>query len=329
MRRADVAMPIRQIARAKINLTLNVLGRRSDGYHDIESLVTFADIGDLVTLHPGPDCRITTSGQFAPGIEGPNLLEKTLSLLRELDPGLVLGAVELEKNLPVAAGLGGGSADAAALLRAVRAANPECAGRIDWHGLAARLGADVPVCVADVPSLIRGIGDRVASREPAHPMPPLDCVLVNPRVALPTAQVFGALDLSSPSLRPLRGEGRSEGRQQASQHASVPHPNPLPIEEWGDGTGALLAYMQARGNDLERPAISLLPVIADVKGALAAQPGCRHAAMSGSGPTCFGIFGDDASAARTAAALARAYPDWWIVPTLLDSPAQVQLNSRG
>jgi 4-diphosphocytidyl-2-C-methyl-D-erythritol kinase len=86
-------MPIRQIARAKINLTLNVLGRRSDGYHDIESLVTFADIGDLVTLHPGPDCRITTSGQFAPGIEGPNLLEKTLSLLRELDPALVLGSV--------------------------------------------------------------------------------------------------------------------------------------------------------------------------------------------------------------------------------------------
>jgi 4-diphosphocytidyl-2-C-methyl-D-erythritol kinase len=87
--------------------------------------------------------------------------------------------------------------------------------------------------------------------------------------------------------------------------------------------------MQARGNDLERPAISLLPVIADVKGALAAQPGCRHAAMSGSGPTCFGIFGDDASAARTAAALARAYPDWWIVPTRLDTPAQAEISSRG
>jgi 4-diphosphocytidyl-2-C-methyl-D-erythritol kinase len=302
-------MPIRQIARAKVNLTLNVLGRRSDGYHDIESLVTFADIGDLVTLHPGPDCRITTSGPFAPEIEGPNLLEKTLSLLREFDPGLVLGAVELEKNLPVAAGLGGGSADAAALLRAVRATNPERAGRIDWHGLAARLGADVPVCLDGVPALIRGIGDRVASREPAQPTPPLDCVLVNPRVALPTAQVFGALDVSSPFPRPSREEGRGEGQRERA--------------------GALLAYMQARGNDLERPAISLLPVIADVKGALSAQPGCRHAAMSGSGPTCFGIFGDDASAAGTAAALALAYPDWWIVPTHLDSPAQAEISSRG
>jgi 4-diphosphocytidyl-2-C-methyl-D-erythritol kinase len=294
-------MPIREIARAKVNLTLNVLGRRSDGYHDIESLVTFADIGDLVTFHPDPDCRITTSGPFAPEIEGPNLLEKTLSLLRELDPGLVLGAVELEKNLPVAAGLGGGSADAAALLRAVRAANPERAGRIDWHRLAARLGADVPVCLAGVPALIRGIGDRVAPL--AHKLPPLACVLVNPRVPLATTHVFRALAASSPSPhRPSR---------------------------WGEGSGALLAYMRARGNDLEPPAISLLPVIADVKAALGAHPGCRLAAMSGSGPTCFGIFDDDASAARAAAALTLAHPHWWIVPTCLDNPAQAELSSRG
>ena len=205
-------MPIREIARAKVNLTLSVLGRRSDGYHDIESLVTFADIGDLVTFHPGPDCRITTSGPFAPEIEGPNLLEKTLSLLRELDPGLVLGAVELEKNLPVAAGLGGGSADAAALLRAVRAANPERAGRIDWHRLAARLGADVPVCLAGVPALIRGIGDRI---EPlAHKLPPLACVLVNPRVAacdrarLPSPRGVVPLSPHRPS-RWARGEWRA------------------------------------------------------------------------------------------------------------------------
>jgi 4-diphosphocytidyl-2-C-methyl-D-erythritol kinase len=296
-----MAMPIREIARAKVNLTLSVLGRRSDGYHDIKSLVTFADIGDLVTFRPGADCRIVTSGPFAAEIEGPNLLDRTLSLLRELDAGLVLGAVELEKNLPVAAGLGGGSADAAALLRAVRAANPERAGRIDWHRLATRLGADVPVCLACVPALIRGIGDRV---EPlAHQLPPLAAVLANPRVPLATAHVFGALAAAFPSPhRPLR---------------------------WGEGAGTLLAYMRARGNDLEPAAISLLPLIADVKAAVGAQPGCGLAAMSGSGPTCFGIFDGNASVARAAAALTLAHPNWWIVPTRLDSPARAELSSHG
>jgi 4-diphosphocytidyl-2-C-methyl-D-erythritol kinase len=337
MPRADIAMPFREIARAKVNLTLSVLGRRADGYHDIESLVTFADIGDQVTFHPGPDCGVTTSGPFAGEIEGPNLLERTLSLLRELDPGLLLGAVELEKNLPVAAGLGGGSADAAALLRAVRAANPDRAGAIDWHGLASRLGADVPVCLAGAPALIRGVGDRIDPL--AHPLPPLAAVLVNPRLPLSTARVFAALDASSPSPRfsrraesapSARGERRGEGQRQTPEQAAAPHPNPLPTEEWGEGTGALLAYIRPRGNDLEPPAISLLPVIADLKAALgAAQPGCRFAAMSGSGPTCFGIFEDTAASARAAAALARAQPGWWVVPTSLDSPAPAEINSHG
>jgi 4-diphosphocytidyl-2-C-methyl-D-erythritol kinase len=240
---------------------------------------------------------VTTSGPFAADIEGPNLLDRALGLLREVDPGLVFGAVELEKNLPVAAGLGGGSADAAALLRAVRRANAERAGRIDWHGLAARLGADVPVCLAGVPALIRGIGDRVEPLDAAHRLPPLAAVLVNPRVPLPTARVFGALDASSPS----------------------PHASPA----WGEWVGAenfdaLITYVLARGNDLESPATSLLPVIADVKAAILSQPGCRLAAMSGSGPTSFGIFGNDADAARAAVALARAYPDWWIAQTRLE-----------
>jgi 4-diphosphocytidyl-2-C-methyl-D-erythritol kinase len=317
MRRADIAMQFHEIARAKINLTLSVLGRRSDGYHDIESLVAFADIGDQVTLHPGPDCRVGTSGPFASEIEGPNLLERTLSLLRELDPGLLLGAVGLEKNLPVAAGLGGGSADAAALLRVVRAANPERAGRIDWHALAARLGADVPVCLTGEPALIRGVGDQIEPLEPRRRLPPLACILVNPGAALPTAHVYRALaasgPASSPSPRPSRGE-RTGAAPRAAAFCDLE---------------ALVAYMRARGNDLEPPAISLLPVIADVKGALGAQPGCRLAAMSGSGPTCFGIFGDDASAARAAAALAHAHSGWWVMPTRLACPAQAQISSRG
>src|SRR5207302_120616 len=146
-------------------------------------------------------------GPFAAEIEGQNLLERALALLQELDPGLLLGTVELEKNLPVAAGLGGGSADAAALLRAVRAANPQRAGRIDWHRLAARLGADVPVCLADAPALIRGVGDRIEPLGVARRLPPLAAVLVNPRVPLPTAHVFRAFDALSRSPRTSRREG--------------------------------------------------------------------------------------------------------------------------
>src|SRR6476646_10188178 len=195
-------MHLHETARAKINLTLTVLGRRLDGYHELESLVTFADIGDRVVLHPGPDCRVTASGPFATDIEGPNLLNRTLALLREADRDLLLGAVELEKNLPVAAGVGGGSADAAAVLRAVRRVNPERAGSIDWHGLAARLGADVPVCLAEIPARMRGVGDRIEPLDAAHRPPPLAAVLVNARVPLPTAQVFTALAASHTQVKP-------------------------------------------------------------------------------------------------------------------------------
>ena len=290
-------MPLSETARAKINLTLTVLGRRPDGYHDIESLVTFADIGDRLSLLPGPGARLTTSGPFAAAIEGPNLVERALALLREIDPGLLLGDVELEKILPVAAGLGGGSADAAALLRVVQRANSERARGIDWHGLAVRLGADVPVCLAGVPALIRGIGDRVEPLGAAHRLPPLAAVLVNPLVPLPTARVFGAFQ--PPSASALAPPAWAEGTSAI-------------------GLDALLSYMLVRGNHLEPAAISLLPAIAEVKAAIGSQSGCRIAAMSGSGPTCFGIFGNDTDAARAAAALARSHPGWWIASARLD-----------
>ena len=145
-------MTICELARAKINLTLTVLGRRQDGYHEIESLVTFAEAGDRVLLHPGSAYSLASGGTFAGDIIGRNLLERAVHLLREAEPGLRLGAIELEKNLPVAAGLGGGSADAAALLRAVRKANPDRARAVPWEDIAARLGADVPVCLAGKPA---------------------------------------------------------------------------------------------------------------------------------------------------------------------------------
>ena len=287
--------PIREIARAKVNLTLRVLGRRPDGYHEIESLVAFADAGDRVTLTPRPHCRVRISGPFARDIVGANLLARTLDVLSALDAGLTLGTVELEKNLPVAAGLGGGSADAAALLRAVRQANPDRADAVAWHEVAARLGADVPVCLAGVPAVMRGIGEMVEPLEGSPALPAMPAVLVNPGRPLATPEVFRAL-----AAAPLGADERA----------------PLAVSVPLDADG-LVALMRERGNDLEQPATALLPAIADIKVALSSQPGCLVAAMSGSGPTCFGIFTDAAAAARAAATLAHYDPRWWVVETRL------------
>ena len=285
---------IREIARAKINLTLSVLGRRPDGYHEIESLVTFADFGDVVSLQPGSAPEVATSGPFAAAIDGPNLIERALTLLREAEPGLRLGAVALEKNLPVAAGLGGGSADAAALLRAVRRANPDFATRVPWETIAARLGADVTVCLAGRPALISGIGEKV---EPLiHGLPPVAGILANPGLPLATAAVYRVLEARpAPSHRP-------------------PATAPGPFAD----LASLIDYMRTRGNDLERPATSLLPVVADLEAALAALPGCLWAALSGSGPTCFGIFASEVDAASAAATLSAAHPGCWVKAARLD-----------
>ena len=287
-------MAFREIARAKLNLDLEACSvgaptaiMRSRAWWRSPS------IGDRVAFTPGPECRVATSGPFARDIDGPNLLDRALALLREHDAKLRLGSVLLEKNLPVAAGLGGGSADAAALLRAVRRANPERAGAVAWHALAARLGADVPVCLAGTPALISGIGDKVEPLGAAYSLPAMAAVLVNPRLPLPTAQVYQALAAGPTSVA---------GRASAL---------PRSFSDLGD----LVDAVRGHGNDLERPAVALLPAIADLKAALAAQPGCRVAAMSGSGPTCFAIFADAAAAQNAAGALTRAYPRWWVVAT--------------
>jgi 4-diphosphocytidyl-2-C-methyl-D-erythritol kinase len=290
------AMPLRELARAKVNLTLRVLGRRPDGYHDIASLVAFAAIGDGIAFTPGPDRQVKACGPFAAAIVGPNLLDRVLELLHGQDPQLQLGAVALDKILPVAAGLGGGSADAAALLRAVRRANPKRGATIDWQGLAVRLGADVPVCLAGELAMMGGIGDRLEAVGPSRVLPPLPCVLVNPRVALPTSRVFAAFD--DTPLSPGTGA-------QAAQAPAL-----LDVDR-------LLAHMRAHGNDLEPAATSLLPLIAEIKSVLTAQTSCRVAAMSGSGPTCFGIFREPGAAEAAAQEIARKYPKWWIQATHL------------
>ncbi len=288
---SDFRLPICEPARAKVNLTLAVRGRRGDGYHELVSLVTFADIYDVVTLHPDARSTLSVSGPFAQSIDGENLLGRTLALLREADPCLRLGSVHLVKNLPVAAGLGGGSADAAALLRAVRRANEDRAAGVPWLEIAARLGADVPVCLSDRPALVWGKGESIA---PLRHLPQVDAVLVNPRVPLATAGVFAAL---------------RSGPAPAVEAAPAP-----PVLSDLEG---LLDYVRTCGNDLEAAAVGLLPQIAEVKALLAAQADCRFAAMSGSGPTCFGVFSSPAAARRAASAVAASRPGWWIEPTVL------------
>jgi 4-diphosphocytidyl-2-C-methyl-D-erythritol kinase len=284
-------MPIRERARAKVNLALAVHGRRGDGYHELESLVAFAQVHDMVTSDPDAPDRLTVSGPFAHSIDGDNLLAATAALLREADPRLRIGSVHLVKTLPVAAGLGGGSADAAALLRAVRRANAERAAGVPWLAIATRLGADVPVCFADTPALVWSKGERMA---PLRSLPAMDAVLVNPRVPLSTSAVFAALQTGP-----------------APEAASPPAPPRF------SGLADLLDYMRRRGNHMEPAACVLLPAIAEIKARLEAQADCRFAAMSGSGPTCFGIFPGPAGARRAAAAIAAARPDWWVERTIL------------
>ena len=300
-------MGITQMARAKVNLTLKVLGRRQDGYHEIESLVTFAAVGDRLSWRPGEPAQVLARGPFAADIDAPNILEVALGMLQQCAANLRLGAIELEKNLPVAAGLGGGSSDAGALLRLARRANLERAQEPFWQAVARRLGADVPVCFSDRPALIRGIGDALQPLPAGGPhLSPLPAVLANPRVPLTTARVFEALRAGPAAATPAP----------ASPLAALPTPQ------------ALFDHMGAAGNDLEDPAMRLEPVIAQVKAALLEQPGCRIAQMSGSGPTCFGLFTAADRAAAAAAALRKSRPDWWVVATELEgvtaaSPAPV------
>ena len=284
---------IRELARAKVNLTLEVLGRRPDGYHEIASLVAFADFGDELTLDVSAARSIAVTGRFAPTIAGENLIAVTLRLLAEAEPHLKIGAVTLDKRLPVAAGIGGGSADAAAVLRAVRRANPEFAAAIDWQAIASSIGADVPVCFADCTAWMTGVGEIVT---PLKGWSKLGAVLVNPLVSAPadkTARVFRQLNAPATAV---------------SRTATPP----------GSGSRAI-DFLSERGNHLERAAIAVMPITAAVKAALLGQTGCRYAAVSGGGPTCFGIFDDPASAAER---LAQEEPDWWVQPVILGADAK-------
>jgi 4-diphosphocytidyl-2-C-methyl-D-erythritol kinase len=287
-------------APAKVNLTLRVLRRRADGYHDIESLVVFADFGDALTFAPAAALNLTVRGPtgVAAGSLADNLVLKAAHALAARVPELSLGYFTLTKRLPVAAGLGGGSADAAAALRLLARANGLAANDPRLHEAARATGADVPVCLDPRPRIMRGIGDILT--DPLA-LPSLPAVLVNPGVAVPTREVFAHLQLA-----------------QTSKEELPPPPG------WAEFTLArpdaradMLARLAADCNDLEAPAIALQPVIADVLAALLAIDGCRLARMSGSGATCFGLFDSMRRAQVAARMLRQEHPTWWTRATML------------
>jgi 4-diphosphocytidyl-2-C-methyl-D-erythritol kinase len=277
-------------APAKVNLTLRVLGRRADGYHDIESLVAFAGVGDALTFTPGGALALIVGGPTAAAVGdvADNLVLKATHALAERVTGLRLGQFALSKRLPVAAGLGGGSADAAAALRLLARANGLAPDDLRLMQAARATGADVPVCLDPRTRLMRGLGDILS--DPLD-LPRLFVLLVNPGVAVATADVFAAL------AAPPAGQ-------------SAPAVQPL-------GPAALLAEIAGGRNDLEAPAIELEPAIADVLAVLRKLPGCRLARMSGSGPTCFGLFDSSCAASAAARTLRVGYPAWWVRATVL------------
>jgi 4-diphosphocytidyl-2-C-methyl-D-erythritol kinase len=286
--RDDAALPgaaLVEFAPAKVNLTLRVLRRRPDGYHELDSLVAFAKVGDRLSLQTGPVLDVVVRGPTA-GAAGPtadNLVAKTARALSERVPGLTLGRFVLDKRLPVAAGLGGGSSDAAAALRLLARANGLSLDDPRVHEAAVATGADVPVCLTGKARVMRGIGELLS--EPID-LPRLPAILVNPGVAVPTRDVFQALKL--PDL-----------------------PAPVSIAPAANGPD-LIESITRHPNDLEAPALALQPVIADVLSALRALPGCSLARMSGSGATCFALFGSSRAAEAGARVLRAARPAWWV-----------------
>jgi 4-diphosphocytidyl-2-C-methyl-D-erythritol kinase len=279
-------------APAKVNLTLHVVGRRPDGYHRLESLVAFAGAGDTLRLAPGPGLALTVEGPTA-GLAGEaadNLVLRAARLLAERVAGLRGGTFRLVKRLPVAAGLGGGSSDAAAALRLLARLNglrPDDPRVVEAARLA---GSDVPVCLDPRARMMGGAGEKLG---PPLPLPPLFCVLANPGVAVATPAVF-----------------RQLGLDPGQELTGAPHPAVAASDD-------LVGTLAAARNDLEPPARALQPVIGQALALLGGTPGCRLARMSGSGATVFGIFGDCRAAVAAVRAVKAAQPGWWVKPTVL------------
>ena len=281
-------------ARAKVNLTLRVVGRRVDGYHDLESLVAFADCADRLSLVPGPGLDLTTIGPLASacGETADNLVLKAARLLGERVSDMKAGSFTLDKVLPVAAGIGGGSADAAAALRLLAKLNGLALDDNRLVEVALLTGADVPVCLASRPCDMTGVGENLLPLS----LPKMPCVMVNPRVAVATKDVFSALGLRNGELL--------VGFSDIIQATAWPEAG-ASVEDWVDA-------LAESSNDLEAPAMRIQPVIGEVIAALNAANGAWLARMSGSGATCFAIFENTAEAQRAAQKIQLDHPQWWV-----------------
>ena len=267
---------VKVFAPAKVNLTLHVTGQRADGFHLLDSLVMFADLGDRLTLQVAPEFALTVTGPMQAGVPtGPDNLALRAARLFDLPV-----AITLSKYLPMQAGLGGGSSDAAAVALGMA----DLTGRRDLPPGLAVLGADIRVCLMRRAARMRGIGEEVT---PLPGLPTLPAVLVNPGVAVPTPAVFRAL----------------------ADKANAPMPKRLPPRP---DTARLIRWLATQRNDLEAPARTIAPEIGDTLTALAAQPGCGLARMSGSGGTCFGLFDTSRAAQAAARAISASQPKWWV-----------------
>jgi 4-diphosphocytidyl-2-C-methyl-D-erythritol kinase len=286
----ETGRAIVETAPAKLNLFLHVGARRDDGYHEVDSLVVFTAFGDTVRLTAADELHLRRTGPRArdlPAEADDDLAVRAVrALAAALDrsPG---AAIELEKQIPVAAGIGGGSADAAAVIRALcRAWNVDPT-TPEVLAVARRLGADVPVCLAGRAARVSGIGDRV---DPVAHATSMDILLVNPNAAVSTAAVFAS-------------------------HVGDPDRPAAPAALDLGSPDALVGAIARLRNDLAVPAATLCPVIDDVLATLAHLPGCRLARMSGSGATCFALFDDAERCAAAAHSVSAAQPEWWVMPS--------------
>lgn len=312
---ADPHSVFRDIAWAKLNLTLEVLGRRGDGFHELRSLVAFAGLGDSVEFTPQTEAPanegraegakdkgakdtgdgLDIEGPFKLDLEGPNLIIEAAKLARVCAPNIAPGRFRLVKTLPVASGLGGGSADAAAALRLIAKAAKGGFTLDDGAALAPKLGSDVVACLRSVPALMSGRGEIV---DPVLGFPECGLVLANSGVQLATPAVYGALDA-------------------VSVEAKFKEDAPL---AFGGDFEALIDYALPRANDLEAPAKRLAPEIGEVLAAMSGLKGARLVRLSGSGATCFALFASPREALRASILLAGEQPNWWIAATRLGAP---------
>lgn len=276
-------LTVKVFAPAKINLTLHVTGQRADGYHLLDSLVVFADFGDQITVAPAQHLTLDVDGPFARDVPvgDDNLVLRAARLFNGRG-----ATIKLTKNLPVASGLGGGSSDAAAVLRALCDMWDQPLPRPDS---VIKLGADVPVCLFGKTARMSGIGEVLA---PVNALPPLHMVLVNPGLAVSTPKVFSALNQ----------------RLNPKMDQALPH--------W-DHAVDFYNWLSAQRNDLQSPACALSPVISNVLAGISATADCRLARLSGSGATCFGLYDTRDAASSASDSLSAAHPDWWVQNTFV------------